>query len=74
MLIELKEETSIESPLGRKKARKIIVLPQSAFLRAFLPREKTHFEFIISKEAPNHILQFKTGKTMHILTKFLIPK
>ena len=70
MEVKLKEEMVIETPLGSKRARKILILPRSVLLRALLPKEKTNFEFIITKDAPHYILQFKLGKTKHILQEF----
>jgi hypothetical protein len=51
------------------KARKILVLPKSSFLRAMLPRDKTHFEFTITVAAPHYLLQFTAGKIRHILSQ-----
>jgi len=73
MVVELKEEIILETPLGKFPARKILILPQSGFLRVLLPSEKTHFKFIIAKEAPHHILQFETGKIRNILTELILP-
>ena len=69
MIAELKEEIIIETPLGALPACKILVLPQSGLLRVLLPKEKTHFEFIIAKEIPHYILQFESGKIRNILTE-----
>ena len=69
MKVEPQEEVSLETPLGKMKARKILVLPKSSFLRAMLPRDKTHFEFTIALATPHYLLQFTAGKTRHILTQ-----
>ena len=69
MKVEPQEEVSLETPLGKMKARKILVLPKSGFLRALLPREKTHFEFTIAEAAPHYLLEFTAGKTKHIMTQ-----
>ena len=68
MNVEPREELILETPLGKMKARKILILPKSSFLRALLPRNKTHFEFTIAEVAPRHLLQFTVGNTRHILT------
>tara|TARA_B100001250_G_C19805680_1_gene793184 strand:- start:1365 stop:2174 length:810 start_codon:yes stop_codon:yes gene_type:complete len=70
MVVESKEDTTIEMPHGLKKASKLLIIPKSSLLRALLPKEKTNFEFVISKRAPYHILQFKLGKTKHLLHEF----
>ena len=69
MMVELREELSLETPLGIIKGRKILLLPKSGFLRALLPRDKTHFEFTIAEDAPHYLLQFIAGKTKHMLTE-----
>ncbi|MCH2265418.1 MAG: hypothetical protein MK515_02980 [SAR324 cluster bacterium] len=69
MKVEPQEEVQLDTPLGSMKAHKILILPQSGFLRAILPREKTHFEFSIAEAAPHYLLQFVAGKTRHILTQ-----
>ena len=69
MKVEPQEEVSLETPLGKMKARKILVLPKSGFLRAMLPRDKTHFEFTIAVVAPHYLLQFTAGKIRHILSQ-----
>ena len=74
MNVEPQEEVSIETPLGKIKARKILVLPKSSFLRAMLPRDKTHFEFTIAVAVPHYLLQFTAGKTRHILTQLSLTK
>ncbi|MBS1256194.1 MAG: hypothetical protein MAG581_02007 [Deltaproteobacteria bacterium] len=74
MMVEPKEKFSIDTPLGKMKARKILILPKSGFLRAILPREKTHFEFTFSEDAPHHLLQFEAGETRHLLTKLILPE
>ena len=72
MKVEPQEEVSLETPLGNMKARKILVSPKSSFLRTLLPRDKTHFEFIIAVEAPHYLLQFTTGKIRHILSQLIL--
>ena len=72
MVAELKEKISLETPLGRMKGRKILIFPQSGILRALLPREKTHFEFTFSADAPYHLLEFEVGETRHILTQLFL--
>ena len=72
MVAELKEKISLETPIGRMKGHKILIFPQSGILRALLPREKTHFEFIFSAEAPYHLLEFEVGETRHILTQLFL--
>ena len=67
MIVDLKEDTIIESPLGSIAAKKLLIIPKSRLLRTLLPREKTNFEFIIAKEIPYYILQFKLGSTKHML-------
>jgi len=74
MKVELKEEVILETPLGALAAGRILVLPKSGFLRAILPNEKTHFEFIIAKEIPHYILQFETGKIRNILSELSLPE
>jgi hypothetical protein len=56
------------------KARKILILPKSGFLRALLPRDKTHFEFTIAEAPPHYLLQFTAGKIRHILTQLSLAK
>jgi len=70
MVAELKEKISLETPLGQMKGHKILIYPQSGILRALIPREKTHFEFTFSADAPFHLLEFEVGETRHILTQF----
>ena len=72
MVAELKEKINLDTPLGQMQARKILIFPQSGILRALLPREKTHFEFTFSAEAPYHLLEFEVGETRHILTKLYL--
>ncbi len=71
MVAELKEKISLETPLGRMKGHKILIYPQSGILRALLPREKTHFEFTFSADAPYHLLEFEVGETRHMLTQLV---
>lgn len=71
MTVELQEEKIIDSVLGQIWARKLIILPQSGLLRALLPRDKTNFEFLITKNSPYHVLEFKVGKTKHILREII---
>ena len=72
MVAELKEKISLETPLGQMKGRKILIFPQSGILRALLPREKTHFKFTFSADAPHHLLEFEVGETRHILTQLFL--
>ena len=74
MNVEPREELSLETPLGKMKARKILILPKSGFLRALLPRDKTHFEFTFAEAAPHYLLQFTAGKIRHILTQLSLAK
>ncbi len=74
MIVELKEDTIIETPVGSRKACKLLIVPKSRLLRALLPREKTDFEFIIAKEIPHNILHFKLGKTKHMLLEYNLPE
>ena len=67
MIVDLKEEKITDSILGQIWARKLIIFPKSALLRALLPSEKTNFELLIAENSPHHILEFKVGKTKHIL-------
>ena len=67
MMVELKEEIRMETPLGVQTAQTILVSPESGLLRALLPREKTHFEFTFAAVAPHHLLQFEEGKTRQVL-------
>lgn len=73
MKTEIGEGIVIDTPLGLTEARELIVYPKSGLLRALLPREKTNFEFVIAESPPHHILQFKIGKTRHILQELHIP-
>ena len=41
MKVEPQEEVQLDTPLGSMKAHKILILPQSGFLRAILPRTLT---------------------------------
>ena len=72
MVAELKEKIYLDTPLGQMQARKILIFPQSGILRALLPREKTHFEFTFSADAPHHLLEFEVGKTKHMLTQLVL--
>ena len=72
MVAELKDNISLNTPLGQMQARKILIFPQSGILRALLPREKTHFEFTFSADAPHHLLEFEIGETRHMLTQLVL--
>ena len=72
MVAELKEKIKLDTPLGKIQVCKILIFPQSGVLRALMPREKTHFEFTFSAEAPYHLLEFEVGKTRHMLTKLIL--
>ena len=72
MVAELKEKTRLDTPLGRIQGCKILIFPQSGMLRALIPREKTHFEFTFSAEAPHHLLEFEVGETRHMLTQLFL--
>ena len=72
MVAELKEKISLDSPLGKIQGCKILIFPQSGMLRALIPREKTHFVFTFSADAPHHLLEFEVGETRHMLTKLII--
>ena len=72
MVAELKENISLNTSLGQMQARKILIFPQSGILRALLPREKTHFEFTFSADAPHHLLEFEVGETRHMLTLLVL--
>ena len=72
MVAELKENISLNTSLGQMQARKILIFPQSGILRALLPREKTHFEFTFSADAPHHLLEFEIGETRHMLTQLVL--
>ena len=72
MVAELKENISLNTSLGQMQARKILIFPQSGILRALLPREKTHFEFTFSADAPHHLLEFEVGETRHMLTQLVL--
>ncbi len=72
MVAELKDKIGLDTPLGQMEVYKIMIFPQSGILRALLPREKTHFEFTFSVDAPHHLLEFEVGETRHILTKLNI--
>ena len=72
MVAESKEKINLDTPLGRMQARKILIFPQSGILRALLPREKTHFEFTFSADAPHHLLEFEVGETRHMLTQLVL--
>ena len=72
MVAELKEKINLETPLARMKGCKILIFPQSGILRALLPREKTHFEFTFSADAPHHLLEFEVGETRHMLTQLVL--
>ena len=72
MVAELQEKISLDSPLGQIQGYKILIFPQSGILRTLIPREKTHFEFIFSAEAPHHLLEFEVGVTRHMLTQLVL--
>ena len=72
MVAVLKEKINLNTPLGQMQACKILIFPQSGILRALLPREKTHFEFIFSADEPYHLLEFEAGKTRHMLTQLVL--
>ena len=72
MVAELKEKIKLDTPIGQMQAYKILIFPQSGILRALLPREKTHFEFIFSADAPHHLLEFEVGETRHMLTQLVL--
>ena len=74
MVVDLKEDTIIDTSLGSIGAKKFIIVPQSKLLRVLLPKEKTNFEFIIAKEAPHNIIQFKLGNTKHMLLELNLPE
>ncbi|MBC8257573.1 MAG: hypothetical protein H8E38_01010 [SAR324 cluster bacterium] len=74
MRVEAQPERQLKTPLGDLKAQTILLSPQSGFLRALLPREKTHFEFTFSAAAPYHLLQFEEGTTRHVLTELQQPE
>ena len=68
----MKDKINLDTPLGEIQARKILIYPKSGILRALIPREKTHFEFTFSAEAPHHLLEFEVGKIRHILTQLVL--
>ena len=72
MVAELKEKISLDTPIGKIQGCKILIFPQSGILRALIPKEKTHFEFTFSAEAPHHLLEFEVGETRHMLTRLVI--
>ena len=72
MMAELKEKINLDTPLGQMQARKILIFPQSGILRALIPREKTHFEFTFSVDAPHHLLEFEVAGTRHMLTQLVL--
>ncbi len=72
VLVELKEKINLDTPLGQIQGHKILISPQSGILRALIPREKTHFEFTFSAEAPHYLLEFEVGETRHILTQLVL--
>ena len=74
MIIELKKDIIIDTPIGSMGAIKFIIVPQSRLLRALLPKEKTNFEFIFAKSHPHHLLQFKLGTTKHMLQEINFPE
>ena len=74
MWAEPQEKIRMDTPLGVMNAHTILVSPQSGLLRALLPREKTHFEFTFAAASPYHLLQFKAGKTRHVLTSLILPE
>ena len=74
MMVEPLDAIIQDTPLGKIKAHKILVLPKSGLLRNLLPREKTHFEFTIADTVPHYLLEFTAGKTRHILTKLSVSK
>jgi len=74
MMVDPKERIRMNTPLGVMNAHTILVSPQSGLLRALLPREKTHFEFTFAAVFPYHLLQFKAGKTRHVLTHLILPE
>ena len=72
MIAELKEKISLDTPIGKIHGCKILIFPQSGMLRALIPREKTHFEFTFSEEAPHHLVEFEVGETRHMLTQLIM--
>lgn len=68
------EKLNLETPLGKIIGYHILVLPKSRFLRAMLPKDKTHFKFIFAEAKPHYLLQFTAGKTRHILTQLKLAK
>jgi len=72
MVAVMKDKINLDTPLGEIQARKILIYPKSGILRTLIPREKTHFEFTFSAEAPHHLLEFEVGKTRHMLTHFVL--
>ena len=74
MWAESQEKIRKDTPLGVMNAHTILVSPQSGLLRALLPWEKTHFEFTFAAASPYHLLQFKAGKTRHVLTSLILPE
>ena len=69
MRIEAKKKIMLETPYGKKTAQQLVVFPESAMLRALLPRKKTHFVFTFGVEKPHQLLQFEEGETRHLLTR-----
>ena len=72
MVAKIKDKITVDTPLGQKEGRKILIFPQSGILRALLPREKTHFVFTFSVDSPHHLLEFEVGETRHILTQLVL--
>ena len=72
MVAELKEKINLDTPLGEMQALKILIFPQSGILRAIFPKEKTHFVFIFSADAPHHLLEFEVGEIRHMLTQLVL--
>ena len=74
MRVEQQERIRMDTPLGVMNAHTILVSPKSGLLRTLLPREKTHFEFTFAAVTPHLLLQFKAGKTRHVLTSLNLPE
>ena len=68
----MKGDLQPNSSLWQIQASKILNFPPIGNLRAPLPKEKTHFEFTFSADAPHHLLEFEVGETRHMLTQLVL--
>ena len=60
---------SWESELGNRRGTWLEMFPESFMLRSILPKEKSHFRFLIDLSPPHYILEFEEGGYRHTLVK-----